>query len=167
MVQQFQKKYFFFRKYFCQKYFFKKKYFSKNIFDKNIFGKKYFFFNRWTKCSEMALKKDKFWYFKKSLFAKSFVNFSPFPPANMVPASGGHLSGGWNHAGLFSFDLILSELLLEHDIFKIDFISWAPTLSEITKIWIVIQLKRNGIRHVSRSESLFRCFINGGQILIG
>ena len=40
-------------------------------------------------------------------------------------------------------------------------------LSEITKIWIVIQLKRNGIRHVSRSKSLSSCFINGGQILIG
>jgi len=57
LVQQFQKKYFFSENIFCQKYFFKKKYFSKNIFDKNIFGKKYFFFNRWTKCSEMALKK--------------------------------------------------------------------------------------------------------------
>ena len=62
--------------------------------------------------NSISLKKDKFWYFKKS-------------PANMVPASGGHLSGGWNHAGLFSFDLILSELLLEHDISKIDFISCA------------------------------------------
>ena len=79
-------------------------------------------------------KKKKFWiFFVKNIFlekiflTKSFVNFSPFSPANMVPASGGHLSEGWNHAGLFSFDLILSELLLEHDIFKIDFISWAPS----------------------------------------
>ena len=85
------------------------------------------------------LKKKKIWiFFVKNIFflnislekiflTKSFVNFSPFSPANMVPASGGHLSEGWNHAGLFSFDLILSELLLEHDIFKIDFISWAPS----------------------------------------
>ena len=79
-------------------------FFVKNIFLKNIFLEKIF-------------------------LTKSFVNFSPFSPANMVPASGGHLSEGWNHAGtgLFSFDLILSELLLEHDIFKIDFISWAPS----------------------------------------
>ena len=41
----------------------------------------------------------------------------------------------------------------------------APTtLSEITKIWIVIQLKRNENRHVSRSKSLSSCFINGVQI---
>ena len=87
-------------------------------------------------------KNKKFWiFFVKNVFflniflekiflTKSFVNFSPFSPANMVPASGGHLSERWNHAGtgLFSFDLILSELLLEHDIFKIDFISWAPTI---------------------------------------
>ena len=49
----------------------------------------------------------------------------------MVPASGGHLSGGWNHAGSFSYDLISSELLLEHDFLKIDFIGWSPTVDHI------------------------------------
>ena len=44
----------------------------------------------------------------------------------MVPASGGHLSGGWNQAGSFSYDLISSELLLEHDFFKIDINGWSP-----------------------------------------
>ena len=46
----------------------------------------------------------------------------------MVPASGGHLSGGWNQAGSFSYDLISSELLLEHDFFKIDINGWSPTV---------------------------------------
>ena len=45
----------------------------------------------------------------------------------MVPASGGHLSGGWNQAGSFSYDLISSELLLEHDFFKIDINGWSPS----------------------------------------
>ena len=68
---------------------------------------------------------------------KSFVNFSPFSPANMVPASGGHLSGGWNQAGSFSYDLISSELLLEHDFFKIDINGWSPSpgSDHLTTAW--------------------------------
>ena len=66
---------FFFKNIFSKKYF--SKYFSKIFFlKKNIFGKKNFFWNPGTQCSGIALKKHKFWDFKKSLFSKSFVNFS-------------------------------------------------------------------------------------------
>ena len=118
---------------FCQKFFFWKNIFIlKKYFWQKIFSEKNIFFGIvGPNALKWLYKKDKFWSFKKSLFTKSFVNFSPFSPANMVPASGGNLSGGWNHAGLFSFNLILSELLLDHDIFKIDFISWAPTVCAI------------------------------------
>ena len=50
----------------------------------------------------------------------------------MVCASGGHISGGWNQAGSFSYDLISSELLLEHDFFKIDIIGWSPSGGGVT-----------------------------------
>ena len=127
MVQRLKKKYFF-PKIFLSKIFFEKYFFWKNIFDKKYFRKKNIFFGIvGPNALKWLYKIDKFWYFKKSLFTKSFVNFSPFSPANMVPASGGHLSGGWNQAGSFSYDLISSELLLEHDFFKIDINGWSPT----------------------------------------
>ena len=50
---------------------------------------------------------------------------------NMVPASGRNLSGGWNHAGSFSYDLISSGILLELDFFKIHIIGWSPNAQNI------------------------------------
>ena len=88
------KKNIFFPKIFFVKNIFSKKNIFQKIFLTKIFLEKNIFFSIvGPNALKWLLKKDKFWYFKKSLFAKSFVNFSPFPPANMVPASGGHHSG--------------------------------------------------------------------------
>ena len=65
----------------------------KNIFSKQsttfseiFFSGKYIFFNGRTKCSEKALKKDKFCDLKESLFTKSFANFSNFQPDKLACA---------------------------------------------------------------------------------
>ena len=67
-------------------------------------------------------------YFKRVKHDKPDITLISFTFwLNMVPASGRNLSGGWNHAGSFSYDLISSGILLEHDFFKIHFIGWSPT----------------------------------------
>ena len=48
----------------------------KNIYDNKYFWKKTFFFESWDQILWNCSIKDKFWDFKKSLFSKSFVNFS-------------------------------------------------------------------------------------------
>ena len=46
---------------------------------------------------------------------------------NMLPASGGNLSGGCNSAGSSSYDLTSSGILLELNFFKVHFIGWSPS----------------------------------------
>ena len=72
------------QKIFCQKYFFKK------YFQKYSIPKCHTILESWDQMLKIALKKYKFWDFKKSLFSKSFVNFSENTFTKTFTSNSGH-----------------------------------------------------------------------------